>query len=128
MSLVITSINALPGGPFNGTGIVGIVITSGVPCYFEITGHDLDLIESVNWYPKNPASLLFEVRKVILVDKTRGTFMVMVKDNYLNNYDRGGYLSFQLLDGTTRTYPVQTYGRVSIAPLWSAPDQGLITG
>jgi hypothetical protein len=125
---VITSINALPGSPFNGTGIVGVVITSGVPSYFEVTGIDLDKIVSVNWYPENPASVLFETRNMILIDNTRGTFMVRVKDNYLYDYNRAGHISFRLDDDTTLTAPVQTYGRVSIAPLWTAPDQGLITG
>lgn len=128
MPISITSVSALPSSPYDGTGLIGIVITSGISSFFKITGYDLGLIESVNWYPKDPGSVSFEVRNVILVDNTQGTFMVMVKDNYLHNHDRGGHISFRLVDGTTRTFPVVTYGRVSVGPLWSAPDQGLITG
>lgn len=128
MSTVITSIDALPWSPFNGTGTVGIVITSGIPSYFKVTGVDLDRIVSVNWYPENPSTVLFETRQMILIDDTIGTFMVMVKDNYLYDFDRGGHISFRLDDGTTLTAPVQTYGRVSVMPLWTDPTQGLITG
>jgi|AntAceMinimDraft_13_1070369.scaffolds.fasta_scaffold57671_2 hypothetical protein len=124
----IISIDALPGGPYNGTGTVGIVITSGVPSYFKLTGTNLDRIVSVNWYPKNLGSVEFETRKLILVDNTVGTFMIKVTDNHLYNYDRGGYISFRLDDRTVLTAPAKTYGHVSIGPLWTAPDQGLITG
>lgn len=124
----IAQIDSLPGGPFNGTGIVGIVITSGIPSFFKVTGSDLDRIVSVNWYPANPASVKFETRKMILIDNTLGTFMVMVTDNYLSNNNRAGHISFRLDDGTTLTAPVETYGRVSVGPLWCAPDQGINTG
>jgi hypothetical protein len=124
----IAQIQALPTSPFEGSGIVGIVITSGIPSYFKLTGSNLDRIVSFNWYPKNPASVIFEVRKVILVDNTYGTFMVKVLDNMLDTRDRGGHLSFQLDDGTTLTAPVSTYGPVSVGPLWQAPAQGLNTG
>lgn len=124
----ITRIDSLPGGPFNGTGIVGIVITSGIPSFFKVSGYDLDRIISVNWYPANPTSVKFETRNMILIDNTMGTFMVMVTDNYLSTTDRAGHISFRLDDGTTLTSPVKTYGRVSLGPLWSAPDQGINTG
>lgn len=125
---VISRIQALPSSPFEGTGVVGIVITSGVASYFRITGVDLDRIVEINWYPKNPASVLFKMRELILVDSTEGTFMVQVLDNYLNTDDRAGFLSFRLDDGTTMSAPVKTYGPVSAGPLWTAPDSGLITG
>lgn len=124
----IASIDALPGGPYNGTGTVGIVITSGIPSYFKVTGADLSDITSVNWYPANPGSVLFQTRELILLDNETGTFMIMVTNNYLNNCDRGGHISFRLTDGTTLTAPVKTYGPVSVGPLWTAPEQGLITG
>lgn len=124
----IAQIYALPTSPFEGTGIVGIVITSGIPSYFKLTGSDLNQIISVNWYPKNPASVIFEMRQLILVDNTYGTFMVRVIDNLLNTNDRGGHISFQLRDGTTLTAPVTTYGPVSVGPLWTAPSSGLQTG
>ena len=54
--------------------------------------------------------------------------MIQVLDNYLNTCNRGGKLSFRIDDGTTLHFPVITYGRVSVGPLWTAPDQGLITG
>ena len=126
--VAITHINALPGGPFNGTPFVGIIITSGIPSYFELLGSSLDRIVSVHWYPKNPASVLITDRQLILVDNTRGTFMIKVVDNYLNICDREGKLSFRIDDGTTLQYPVKTYGRVSVTPLWTAPSAGLITG
>lgn len=125
---VIADIQALPSSPFQGSGLVGIVITSGVPSYFRLTGTNLSGIVSVNWYPKNAASVLFKMRQIILVDENEGTFMVQVLDNYLDTCDRAGHLSFRLIDGTTLTAPVKTYGRVSVGPLWTAPDQGLITG
>jgi len=128
MSTSIGSIFTMPSSPFNGTDEVGIVITSGVPTYLKVIGTELDKIVSVNWYPKNPASVKFKMRNMILIDNTLGTFMVMVTDNYLYDYDRGGYISFRLDDGTTLTSPVKTFGRVSVLPLWIAPDQGLITG
>lgn len=126
--VVIASIKGLPSSPYNGTPNVGIVITSGVPTYFLITGSNLDRITSVHWYPENPASVLQTDRQLILLDPTRGTFMIRVLDNYLNTKNRGGRLSFRLDDGTTIHFPVITYGRVAVGPLWQAPDQGLITG
>ncbi len=124
----IISIYALPSSPFNGTGFVGIVITNGVPCFFKVEGYNLDRITSVNWYPENPASVKFEKRELMLVNNSIGTFMIMVTDNFLNDCDRAGHISFRLVDGTTITSPVKTYGRVSIGPLWQSPEQGLITG
>ena len=124
----IASIHSLPSSPYNGTGLVGIVITSGVPSYFKLEGSNLDRIVSISWFPKNPSSVLFETRQLILVDNTIGTFMIRVVDNYLSTTDRGGKLSFRLDDGTALYAPVKTYGPVSVGPLWTAPDQGLITG
>ena len=124
----IVKIQALPTSPFEGSGLIGVVITSGVPSYFKIIGSDLDKIISFNWYPKNPASVLFEIRQLILIDNTQGTFMVRVIDNYLDINDRGGKISFQLVDGTTLSAPVVTYGPVSASPLWQSPNQGLQTG
>lgn len=124
----IASIYALPGSPYNGTGIVGIVITNGCPSFFKVEGSDLHRIVDVDWYPKNPASVEFKARGMILLDNTLGTFMVQVTNNFLYDYDRGGHISFRLDDGTTLTAPVKTYGRVSIGPLWQASDQGLQTG
>ncbi len=128
MTTSIAQIYALPGCPFNGSGLVGIVITNGVPSYFKVVGSDLDRIVSVNWYPENAASVKFNTRGMILVDNTLGTFMIQVTDNYLSTTDRAGHISFRLDDGTTLTAPVRTYGRVSVGPMWQAPDQGLITG
>ena len=124
----ITDVFALPTGPFNNTGVAGIVITSGVPSYFRLSGADLNNIVSVNWFPENPSSVLFRMRQLILVDNTVGTFMVQVLDNYLDITNRGGYLSFRLPDKTNLVVPVTTYGPVSATPLWTAPNQGLITG
>lgn len=124
----IASIEGLPSSPYNGTGIVGIVITSGIPSFFKVIGSDLNRIVSVNWYPENVASVKFKMRNMILIDNTLGTFMVQVTDNYLYDNDRGGHISFRLDDGTVLTAPAKTYGRVSVGPLWTAPDQGLITG
>lgn len=124
----IAQIQALPNCPYNGTGIVGIAITNGVPNYFKVTGSNLDRIVSVNWYPENPASVKFTMRNMILIDNTVGTFMVMINDNFLFDNDRGGHISFRLNDNTTLTASVRTYGRVSIGPLFQFPDQGLITG
>jgi len=124
----ITNIQALPTSPFEGTGTVGIVITSGVPSYFKLSGFDLNRIISVRWFPKNPASVVFEMRQLILVDNTVGTFMVRVLDNLLDIRDRAGRISFTIDDGTTLSAPVRTYGPVSVMPLWSSPEQGLITG
>lgn len=121
----ILSIQALPTSPFEGSGLVAIVITSGIPSYFKITGSDLNRIVSFNWYPKNLASVIFETRQLILIDNTQGTIMVRVLDNLLNTNDRGGRLSFQLDDGTVITAPVVTYGPVSAGPLWQAPSAGM---
>jgi hypothetical protein len=124
----ISSIQALPGSPFNGSGYVGIMITNGISSYFKVVGANLNRIVSVSWYPKNPASVLQESRNMILIDNTYGTFMIKVLNNYLDNCDRGGYVSFVIDDNTTLVAPVKTYGPISVGPLWSAPDQGLITG
>ncbi len=124
----ITQILALPTSPFQGSGLVGIVITSNVPSYFKVTGVGLDKIIDVNWYPKNPASVLFEMRQLILVDATVGTFMVRVLDNMLSTVDRAGRISFRLDTGDTITFPVKTYGPVSYQPLWTSPYEGLNTG
>lgn len=128
MTTTIASIEALPSSPYNGSGLVSIVITNGVPCYFKITGSELNKIISVDWYPENPASVLFMKRDIILISNTLGTFMITVIDNYLNDCDRKGRISFRLDDGNTLTAPVKTYGRVSLGPLWTAPNSGLITG
>ena len=127
-TVTIASITSLPSGPYNGSNIVGVIITSGVPSYFKIQGSNLDRIKSVNWYPRNAASVLQESRNIILVDNTLGTFMIRVLDNYLDINDRGGHISFRLDDGTTLTAPVKTYGPISLMPIWSAPGAGLITG
>jgi len=125
----IASIISLPSSPYNGSGVVGIIITSGVPSYFKITGSSLDRIVSVNWYPKNPASVLQESSGTItLLDNTQGTFMIRVLNNYLDINDRGGHLSFRIDDGSTLQAPVKTYGPISVMPIWTAPNQGLITG
>lgn len=128
MPTTITSIQALPSSPYNGSGLVSIIITNGVPSYFKISGYNLDRIVSTNWYPENANSVEFETRELILIDDTTGTFMVMVTDNFLSDIDRAGHISFRLDDGTTLTQPVKTYGRVSIGPLWLSSDQGLQTG
>lgn len=128
MATIITNIIGLPASPFQGTDLVGIVITSGVPSYFKLVGVELDKIVNVNWFPSNPGSVLFDTRQIILVDSTQGTFMVRVLNNYLSNSDRGGRLGFKLITGETLAFPVKTYGPVSVGPLWTAPDQGLITG
>jgi len=124
----ITAIQALPSSPYEGSGLVAVVITSGIPSYFRLEGIGLDGITSVRWFPKNPGSVQFEMRQLILVDDTVGTFMVRVTDNYLDTTDRAGIISFAFDDGTTFSAPVKTYGPVSVGPLWQAPGQGLITG
>ncbi len=128
MTTTIARIQALPTSPFEGSGIVGIVITSGIPSYFKITGSELNRVVSFNWYPENPSSVIFETRQLILVDNTEGTIMVRVIDNLLNINDRAGRISFQLDDGTTISAPVATYGPVSVGPLWTSPNAGLNTG
>lgn len=125
---IITQIQALPTSPFEGTGFVGIVITSGVPSFFKISGEGLDSVKSIRWYPKNPGSVKFELRELILVDSTVGTFMVRVVDNMLDIHDRAGFISIATTQGETFTFPVKTYGPVSAMPLWKPTDAGLITG
>ena len=127
-TVTIGSILSLPSSPYNGSGLVGIIITSGVPSYFKITGSNLQRIVSINWYPKNPVSVLQESSNITLLDNTQGTFMIRVLNNYLNINDRGGHISFRLDDGTTLQAPVKTYGPISVGPLWTAPGDGLITG
>jgi hypothetical protein len=124
----IASILSLPGSPYNGTEFVGVIITSGVPSYFKISGANLDRIVSVKWYPKNPASVLQESSKITLVDNTQGTFMIRVLNNYLDINDRGGHLSFRLNDDTTLQASVKTYGPISLFPIWTSPNAGLNTG
>ena len=128
MTTTITRIIALPTSPFQGTGLVGIVITSGVPSYFKVEGIGLDHITNVTWYPQNINSVVFETRQLILVDPTVGTFMIRVVDNLLSTTDRGGRLSFRLDTGDTIVFPVKTYGPVSYQPLWTSPYEGLNTG
>lgn len=128
MTTTITSVYALPTSPFQGSGLVGIVITPGVPCYFKLEGIGLDHITNVMWYPQNAASVEFEMRQLILVDNTLGTFMVRVTNNFLSTTDRAGRLSFRLDTGDVITFPVKTYGPVSYAPLWTDPHTGLNTG
>jgi hypothetical protein len=128
MTTTITNIVALPTSPFQGTGTIGIVITSGVPSYFKIEGYELNKIVNITWYPLNPTSLIFITRDLILASPTVGTFMVKVTDNFLSNVDRAGKLSIRLDTGETITFPVTTYGPVSHLPLWSPPTTGLSTG
>lgn len=141
----IASINGLPCSPFNGTGIVGIMITNSTPSFFMVQGSELGRIVDVKWYPKHPSSVKFETRDLILVDDTLGTFMVMLIDNYYNDENRGGHISFRLDDDTTIAVPAETfnpvrvntpwvspttpakiYDKVSVEPLWD--DHGLTTG
>ena len=124
----IENIESLPCSPFTNLGNIGIVITPGVPSFFRITGTDLDQITSIEWFPKNPSSVVFQTRQLILVNHTVGTFMIKVIENYLNCNNRGGKISIRLLDGSTISVPVTTYGPVSLGPLWQEPGQGLITG
>jgi hypothetical protein len=139
----IASINGLPCKPcccspcspcfpcptcHGGIGTVCIVITSGIPSFFKVEGIDLDRIVKVDWYPERPSSVKWHERGMILLDDTIGTFMIQVVNNYLDICNRAGKVSFRLDDGTTLTLPAQTYGRVSIGPLWQAPEQGLMTG
>jgi hypothetical protein len=124
----IDEVQALPTSPFAGSGLVAIVITSGVPSYFKVVGSELSNIISFNWYPENRASVIFETRQFIPVDDTIGTCMVKVTDNLLDITDRGGRISFQINDGSTISFPVVTYGPTSVGPLWTAPAVGLNTG
>lgn len=124
---VIASINPM-FGRFPPSNTVPVIITSGVPSNYELTGSALDQIESVNWYPANPGTVKFRVRNLVLVDHTRGTFIIEVIDNYLDTSDRKGRIGFTLVNGSSISYPVQTIGPVSAMPLWIAPAQGLITG
>lgn len=128
MTTTITSVFALPTSPFQGSGLVGIVITPGVPCYFKLTGTGLSAITNVTWYPSNAGSVIFETRQLILIDDTIGTFMIKVTNNFLSVTDRGGRLSFRLDTGDVITFPVKTYGPVSYMPLWTSPYEGLNTG
>lgn len=124
----ISRVDLLPGSKFNGTGTVGVAITNGIPCFYKVTGSNLSGVVSVNWYPEDPNSVQFDTRQMIVVDETTATFMLMVTNNYLHDNDRGGHLSFRLVNKVTLTFPVETFGKVSSTPLWTAPDQGLITG
>jgi hypothetical protein len=128
MTTTITNIFALPTSPFQGSGLVGIVITPGVPSYFKLEGSELSKITNVTWYPLNSASVEFQTRQIILVDDTVGTFMIRVTNNFLSTVDRAGRLSFRLDTGDTITFPVKTYGPVSYQPLWQSPYEGLNTG
>ena len=124
----IASLQALPTSPYEGSGLAAIVITSGVPSYFKVVGSELNNVLSFNWYPKDPASVIFETRNIILVDSTRGTVMIRVIDNMLDITDRAGKVSFQLIDGSTISFPVITYGPASLGPLWQSSNSGLQTG
>jgi hypothetical protein len=128
MPATIADITLLPSSPYNDSDLVGLMITMGIPNYYRVRGADLDDIESVRWYPRNPGSVEFTMRELILVDKTLGTFMVMITDNYLNDTNRQGRLSFRLRGGNCLHFPVITYGPVSAQPLWTSPSAGLITG
>lgn len=127
---IIVGIDLLPANPFAGTPTVPVIVTSSVPSYFKVTGIELNRIVRVDWFPRNPASISFELRQLILLDDTAtsGTFMIKVLDNFLDTTDRAGKISFRLDDGTTYAFPVQTIGPVSIGRLWQAPTDGLITG
>lgn len=128
MPTTIKSIDLLPTNPYANTQLVSVIITTGVPSYFKVTGTNLDGIISVNWLPKYASSVEFTMRQMILVDKKLGTFMIMVTNNYLDDTDRKGNVIFRLVDGTTMSFPVTTFGPVSATPLWTAPTQGFITG
>lgn len=124
----ITEIISMPTGPFQGTGYVGIVITNCVPSYFKLIGTDLDKITNITWYPDSKTPVEFITRHLILLNSTIGTFMIQVNNNFLDNKDRGGKISFRLDTGYTIAYPVKTFGPVSARPLWASPYEGLITG
>lgn len=125
---IITGIRPLVICPTLNNDSVPVLITNGIPSCFEFFGQGLDRILSVDWFPRNPGSVKFQIRKPILIDQTRGTFIIEVIDNYLDSIDRKGRLAFTLVDRSVITFPVNTYGPVSATPLWTAPNQGLITG
>lgn len=125
MATTITEIVALPSSPYQGTGTVGIVITSGVSSYFKITGYELDKLVDVSWYPTNLSSVDFTVRDIILLNPTLGTFMIQVTDNFSDISDRGGRISFRTNLGNTISFPVKTYGPMSVQPMWRNPYDGL---
>jgi hypothetical protein len=114
--------------PFNGTGVAGIIITNGLSTYFKVSGYNLGRIANVTWYPKNIDSVKFSIRPLVLISEELASFGINMIDNYLDENDRGGYLSFVLDDQTTMVYPVRTFGRLSVYPLWTSPEQGLSTG
>lgn len=124
----ITCIDTLPMSPFNGTGVAGIIITNGLSTYFKVSGYNLGRIANVTWYPKNIDSVKFSIRPLVLISEELASFGINMIDNYLDENDRGGYLSFVLDDQTTMVYPVRTFGRLSVYPLWTSPEQGLSTG
>jgi hypothetical protein len=128
METFIISVESLPTSPFNGTGTVGIVITSGVPSYLKVTGTGLDGIVDTQWYPENPTSVKFVMKQLTLLNPQEAVCMVMVTDNYLNNNNRAGYLSFRLTNGITISFSVETYGPVSYQSLWRPNQEGLNTG
>ena len=126
----ITGVDLLPRNPFAGTTQVALIITDAVSSYYKLSGVNLDQITNVSWYPKDPRSVKFEVRQLILADNTNtvGTFMIRIIDNYLDICDRAGKISFRLQDGTNITFPVTTLGPASIGRLWHSPYEGLDTG
>lgn len=124
----ITGVQPLPCSPFDGSGYVGLVITSGIPTYYKVTGTNLNQLRSVNWNPKNPGTVLFQTRQMILLNSNEGTFMIKVLNNYLDKTDREGRISFYFDNGSTVSFPVKTYGPISVGPLWTPSYEGLITG
>lgn len=123
----ITRIQPLPASVFENMGVIGVIITSSLPSYFKVHGVGLDHITSVAWYPVDPSSLEFSISKLSLVSANEGIFMIKILNNYLNDDDRGGKISFRLSSGITLSFPVKTYGPVSYSPLWSSPYEGLST-
>jgi hypothetical protein len=124
----IHNIATLPGNYPIGIKGVPILITSGVTTYYRIIGANLEEIQSVEWYPKQPSSLMFSVRQLILVSSSEATFSITVKDNFLDASDRQGVINFLHKDGQSITYTAFTVGPVSASPLWQSPQSGLATG
>ena len=119
----ITSVNNLPGNEYNNTGSVEIHIRG--TSYFEVIGSGLNLVSGVSWYPSDPKSIKFIILPLNLVSTTNATLTIQIVDNFLDDCNRGGMLSFRFTDGTAISFPVITYG--TLGRLWISSTEGLNT-
>jgi len=118
--LIITSITRSQSEPpasnltYQSNGInrpIQIDISVATSNLYIVTGSNLNQIQSVNWYPAKRDQIKFNMVpwRTYLPVSIQATFGIIVTNNFTFDYQRGGSISFRLLDSSTLSIPAETY-------------------